>query len=469
MAAHLTPRSIRARLTRRLLAGGGALVIAAGLGVYLAMAALLEDQFDDTLIAKSEALVTASEIDEDGFEIDLVIQDFADFGVLGADHFEMRHPDGRVFARSPSAHGLALPRPATRPDGVVIDDATLADGRRVRVLHRLFTPKDDEARAYADSTLTVTSPRASIDRALALLAAVLAAVGALALLALVPLVRRGLAHGLAPLTALNHRLRDWRGERGFAPAPDRLPQELRPLADALTESLDRVARSLDRERRFSAHAAHELRTPLAEIRALAETITRWPDAAAADAAEIVEVCDRMTRLLGQLAILARAEAGAVDAEPDAPLDPAAARAAIDDALAARADAIAARGLHIDTAIITLPPIGNDALWRSVVDNLIGNAVEHAPAGARVRIITTADAFAVLNPAPDLTADDLPRLFERFWRPAGAAHAAAHLGLGLSIARACAARLGATLDATLDDGNLELRARWPRLDARPSEA
>lgn len=451
-------RSIRARLTHSLLAGGFALVVAAGLGVYLAMAALLEDQFDDTLIAKSEALVTASEIDEDGFEIDLVIQDFADFGVLGADHFEMRHPDGRVFARSPSADGLALPRPAHRPEGVVIDDATLADGRRVRVLHRLFTPKDDHARAFTDRTLTVTSPRAAIDRALALLAAVLAAVGALALVALAPLVRRGLAHGLAPLTALNDRLRDWRGEAGFAPDPDRLPQELRPLAEALTESLGRVARSLDRERRFSAHAAHELRTPLAEIRALAETITRWPDDAPADAAEIVEVADRMTRLLGQLAILARAEAGPIDGDA-APLDPAAARAAIDDALAARADDIAARGLQIEDAITALPPITHDALWRSVVDNLIGNAVAHAPDGARVRVHAAPDTFAVANPAPQLTRDDLPLLFERFWRPPGA-RADAHLGLGLSITRACAARLGATVDATLADGTLEIRVRWP---------
>lgn len=452
--------SIRRALTRRLLVGGGALVLLTCASAYLAMATALQQHFDETLIAKAEALVTASEIDEDGFEIDLVIQDFADFGVYGADYFEMRHRDGRVIARSPSAGRLRLPVRPIPPGQLEIDDAILEDGRDVRVLHRTFTPKDDLDGSYADVILTVATPRAPLDREIGLLALVLGVVGVLALVALVPVVRRSLAHGLGPLAAVNERLRAWDGDAAWRLDPAPLPQELRPLAHALNDALGRVATSLERERRFGSNAAHELRTPLAEVRALAETIARWPDDdPAGRAVEIVETSDRLARLVSQLLELARAEVHDGDGAERSKVPDARVRGIVDDALAARTNDAAERSLRFERSVTGVPSVWNAVLWERVVENLVGNAVAYAPSGATVHIELSPDGLSVTNPAPDLSPDDVAQLFEPFWRPGGGGDDASHSGLGLSIVRTCAERLGARAEAQLSGSALRVAVVW----------
>ena len=99
--------SIRWRLTILLCLAVGTLFVATGVGVWVAMRELLQSQFDETLTAKARALITASEIDDGDFEIDLTVQDFAGFGKDGNDYFEIRRIDGRLFL-SDRAH-LVLP------------------------------------------------------------------------------------------------------------------------------------------------------------------------------------------------------------------------------------------------------------------------------------------------------------------------------------------------------------------------
>jgi signal transduction histidine kinase len=95
------------------------------------------------------------------------------------------------------------------------------------------------------------------------------------------------------------------------------------------------------------------------------------------------------------------------------------------------------------------------LLRSVLLNLIENAVEYAPEGSRVEVQAAIRAGAlevrVSNLAPGLTAEHLPKLFERFWRHDAARSGGEHSGLGLSLARAFATAIGCSLTATLTDG------------------
>ena len=97
-----------------------------------------------------------------------------------------------------------------------------------------------------------------------------------------------------------------------------------------------------------------------------------------------------------------------------------------------------------------------ALLRHILSNLFSNAIEHAPMGGRIRVKATARAsdfeFSVTNPTHNLTADDLPHLFERFWRKDPARTNGNHAGLGLTFAQSVATVLGLTLGADLPEPN-----------------
>lgn len=436
-----------------MLLGVGALLVLACAGIYVSMSAALLDQFDDTLVAKTEALVAASEIDEDGFEIDLVIQDFADFGPLGSDYFEMFKPDGGPLARSPSLGRTSLlPMQDLEWGDLDVRTRRLDDGRRLRIATRTFRPKDDTTGEYDGSRLVVATPLAPLDRLLRVLAVVLAAVGAGGLILLVPIVARGLVTGLVPLTRFNEQIAAWDGTTTLRFDRARLPDELVPMAVALEGSADRIERAFARERRFGANAAHELRTPLAEIRAMAELVSRWPEEAGR-APEIVEIVDRMSARLAQLAELSRAEHASLDSTA---LD---LRTEVQAALDARAEQAAKRRLQFDVSLSESYITSDGTAVRAIVDNVIGNAVAHAPEGSMVTVRLDGTELEVRNPAPQLQPADIPRLFERFWRPAGAGHDERHSGLGLSLVAMYAEATGAEARAALEQGDLVLTVRW----------
>src|SRR5690606_30267603 len=97
----------------------------------------------------------------------------------------------------------------------------------------------------------------------------------------------------------------------------RLPAELVPVATGLNEWLGRLEASFDRERRFSSHAAHELRTPLAELKSMAELGAMFPEEATPErSAEMLAVANELEALLEKLALLARADAGRQPVSPE---------------------------------------------------------------------------------------------------------------------------------------------------------
>ena len=102
------------------------------------------------------------------------------------------------------------------------------------------------------------------------------------------------------------------------------------------------------------------------------------------------------------------------------------------------------------AIVTDP-----LLWTAILNNLLGNAVSHAPRGAHMLVEASTGCLAVSNEAPDFEAKDLPHLFERFWRKS---EARSEKGC-LAVVAACADRLGARCRATLQNCLLRIEIRW----------
>ena len=268
--------------------------------------------------------------------------------------------------------------------------------------------------------------------------------------------------GTAPLRTLSRTLAA-RHPQALAPVVlDGAPTEMAPLLDALNRLFERITAMVDAERRFTADAAHELRTPIAAIRAQAQVaLAETDDDARAHALRATLVgCDRATRLVEQMLTLSRLEAGAAPALVSLDLSALARRVAAE--LAPRAIQ-RQQTLSLD-AEAPQPVQGNDTLLAVLLRNLIDNALRYSPAGAEVQVAVAATAdgvcLQVQDSGPGLTEADRQRLGERFFRVLGSDQAGS--GLGWSIVRRIAAVHGASVEvaASAALGGLSVSVCWP---------
>jgi len=279
------------------------------------------------------------------------------------------------------------------------------------------------------------------------------------------LTRAGVNRALRPLESMRSDL-EQRGPDGLQAVDTQgLPVEIAPLAQTLNQLLSRVDTLLTSQRRFLADAAHELNTPLAAIKLQAQLARRvdpadWP--AALD--ELDAGIERATRLSSQLLQLARLE-------PDA-RQPLLGPVQLDDLLRQAVSAFSARAEHLGcdlglagAAAVSL--YGDPHSLRTLVDNLIDNAMNHTTAPVRIDVSLRADThWAVLevsDTGSGIAPADRQRVMERFVRLAPGNGKGS--GLGLSIVREIAALHGATV--TLDDtpgGGLTVRVHLPLTNA-----
>lgn len=236
--------------------------------------------------------------------------------------------------------------------------------------------------------------------------------------------------GITPLRRLGAQLSQ-RRPQDLQPLPlDGAPAEVKPLLLALNGLFERIAALLEAERRFTADAAHELRTPIAAIRTQAQVaLGESDDGLRAHALRAtLEGCDRATRLVEQLLTLARLEADQDLVRSQVDLAALARRVAADLAPAALA-----KGQQLELgAEQPLVVSGNETLLAVLLRNLLHNAVRYSPAGARVKLVVDARGLQVHDSGPGMAPEDLARLGERFFRPPG--QAASGSGLGWSIVR-----------------------------------
>jgi two-component system, OmpR family, sensor histidine kinase QseC len=222
------------------------------------------------------------------------------------------------------------------------------------------------------------------------------------------------------------------------------PREVRPLLDALNRLLQRVGETLQMERRFTADAAHELRTPLAAIRANAQVLVAARDAEEREstARDLIASVDRNTRLVEQLLSLARADQSAGGGHFQ-DLDLA---QVVDDQLQSHRGLAGRLGIALTGALQTAHLKGDSALLAVLVRNLVDNALRYTPAGGSVRVSTAreedAAVLVVEDTGPGIAPDEREKVFERFYRVAGPR--ATGSGLGLSIAQRIAELHGATI-------------------------
>lgn len=238
----------------------------------------------------------------------------------------------------------------------------------------------------------------------------------------------------------------------------------------IRDSLAAQRRALRRQREFAADASHELRTPITVIRASVEHLRRHRDEPVATVGDALDdigaEADHLTRLVDELLLLARSDSGAVSLER--------LRVDLGDVAADAASSLVgpARERGVAVSVDPEPALvaGDAARLRQLVIILVDNAIAHSPRQGTVRIgIRCAGTLAELTVEDEgrgLRDEDLPRLFERFWRGAGAPPGGT--GLGLAIAAWIVDAHGGQIAAdNRDSGGARFTVRIPLAEASPA--
>ena len=249
------------------------------------------------------------------------------------------------------------------------------------------------------------------------------------------------------------------------------PSEMQPMLDALNALFARIGGLLEGERRFTGDAAHELRTPIAAIRAQAQVAVGAADEAQRRHAleATLAGCDRATRLVEQLLTLSRLEAEGAVLQEHVDLGQVVQRVSAE---LAPASLQKQQVLELDAAPGCMVH-GDETLLAALARNLVDNAIRYSPRGAgivvRVERSSNEIVLSVEDSGPGLPADDLRRLGQRFFRVTGTE--AVGSGLGWSIVQRIAAAHGARAQAQRSPalGGLAVRLEFPGAGAAPTSA
>ncbi|WP_427313184.1 ATP-binding protein [Cupriavidus sp. H39] len=241
---------------------------------------------------------------------------------------------------------------------------------------------------------------------------------------------------MAPVRALSADIEGRTPEDRRPLSLQAVPGELVPLVHAMNQLLARVSDSLEHERRLTADAAHEMRTPLAALKAQWELAQRSADEAerAQARANVAAGIDRISRLVSQLLTLSRLEdAAGLPSRQPVNWEPVA-QQALSDCLAL------AQQKQVDVELewpppgqAPLPVAGDPGLLSLLLRNLLDNAIRYSPPGALVRVDFRPDSITVRDQGPGVAPELLARLGDRFFRGGQGQREQGH-GLGISIAQ-----------------------------------
>jgi signal transduction histidine kinase len=405
------------------------------------------------------------------------------------EYYQIETADRSRLAKSPSLrkHAGDAARLAEHADdaGAFVQ---LPDGRRGRAVTIRTTPILDadelpEVGGKAPKiAITVAKPTSELDRFLTRLRWLLAGVcgiGAIVLLAATAGVIRRSLRPVGKLAGAIGAIGET--ELGARFDQSAVPRELSPIVARLNDLLGRLESAFDREKSFTADAAHELRTPLAGIKAALDVCaTQRRDAAAYDRVvkDCLRVVNGMHAMIDNLLLLAQADADRVRCDTST-FD---AAELLRETWSRQANRAREKQVKVAAAIPESLPVRTDpAKLALILNNVLQNAVNYVNHAGRIEISMESSTGAngggnsveivVRNTGSRLTAGDAQRVFERFWRGDAARSnnsGTRNCGLGLAVCKKLAAVLNATIAAECDESSntFTLRLRLPAsTDAR----
>lgn len=378
---------------------------------------------------KSNRLI--ENVDDDGEEEDEALG-FAVFNRRGEMIFN-DDENGRDFIYTPEASGFVNQKIGRKKDMWRIFWLTSADKNFTIAVGQELEFRDDAALELVEETLLPWLVGLSV-----------------LLLAVIWMVSRE----LRPLRRIADELSERDSDNLHPLSLSGQASEILPLIKAINTQFSRIEQMLQRERGFISDSAHELRSPLTALKVQLEVAQLADDDAAARHQALQKLnqgIDRSTRLVEQLLALSRLDSAAVAAN-DEPLDwPALVNAAVNEQLPAAEE----KKINIKTSTDGSTPTtcGQPLLWALLLRNLLDNAVRYSPEEAQISIELKDETLSVTNSNTVVAAEYLPRLKERFFRPAGQKSTGS--GLGLSIVERIAELHRCRVALTNDDGNFRV--------------
>ncbi len=431
---------------------------------------LLVKVFEDRLISRAHTLATlmAANAEDPGAVLAEYMPGFRN--ASDQDFFQVWSPDGEVLHRSPSLGTSELPAIFGTESEPMSFEAHGPGGVRIHAIGIRFRARPSVANGIsmsefgvvvgAHNDALVTSLRGGLIE-------VLAAAG-VTLLSLSVAIFISLRQGLNLIDRVVGTVRKINPrDLGQTLSLADVPSEIQPFVSTLNDSMALANELYDQERSFNANVAHELRTPVSEIRAAADVALRYPNQADSTEAlqDVLRVSIQMGQMIDALLRISRLQAHELQFEYH--------RLDLSLALKDRCTALSNEspdGSRIDAHYVgDLHTTTHESTWDMVVNNLLSNALEHSEPGTRIDVSMTQVEGGVLleveNAAPGLSRDQVGHLTERLWRGNPRAGASEHSGLGLAIVAAACHRLGWSLAFDLQDARLKVRLRVPTSHAR----
>jgi two-component system OmpR family sensor kinase len=417
--------------------------------VYAMVAAILTSQIDVSLKSSAEEIVGAIR-PASLTGVSRLVNTLPNLERFGSPsiYAQIWLPDGTLAVKSAQlAYAKALDPDALKDNRTALREVTL-DGVHLRVYSQPVMGPDGKVEA----TVQTTAPLHTVDVTTSILLIVLVGGGVAAVAAAAVIGGISAQRALAPLetitqTALQITRADDLSRR--IPMPPAPPDEVGRLGMAFNESLERLERLFTSQRRFLADVSHELRTPLTTIRANVDLLRRMGGVDPTSLDAIQSEAERMSRLVGDVLMLAQAEGGTLPLAHE-PVE-------LDTLLLEvfrEAQVLAGNvklGLgELDQAVVT----GDRDRLKQILLNLVSNGLKFTPEGGRVILgLALVDEWVrvtVTDTGPGIPPEELPHVFDRFYRVDRArSRALGGAGLGLSIAQRIAQLHGGRIEAASD--------------------
>lgn len=450
--------SIRARLLSSICLCLLVVVAVSGILLYVYLRHVLQSGFDAALLERADVFARTTEEQENGvLEFEFFESDLPAYRLQSeAEYYEVWRSNGDVVGRSPSLAEQNLHVQIPAQESPSFQNTVLPDGRRGRavILDFRHQAADESSRAVQQLTMALACSREDLDAALSRVLSGLIFAGATLVAGAFGSVWWSVRRDLSSLRVLAEQASTISADKlSYRFPTDGVPSELQPICGRLNSLLEKLEGAFNRERRFTADAAHELRTPIAELRTLAEVGLREASGSSPGMREYFEdaldVAVHLENLVTTLLALTRCEAGLQQVDMQI-VDAVAIIEELWSSYARQAENVE---LIVNTELPRSATITTDVgLFRAMLTNVLSNAFSYTPRGGAIRLALVMDEGSVVltleNTNRDLRPEDLNHLFEPFWRKQQERSNVQHCGVGLSLVAAYARLLNITVRANI---------------------